>query len=1002
MLSNTMRVDSNTGTLGEAIDTHQPVTSQSLFEHFSNAVDAVDVTSTVNRQQSEKYRIIKAQFCDEVERLVSLLLNTPTTFLVAASLGKDSMIVLLMALEAYKVCKQRNPKFNKILVVNTVDTTQEEIPLQMYVDYTIPQIKSYAKRHGINLKYNLIQPTPLNRFLYRYVGARKLVNNATRNGDCTDLFKLAPAAKQYKLDKHILGGCVTNLVGSRTTESARRSSNMKSQQIHQRTTEDVTKLHQSGETTVAYAPIRDWTFEDVFGALHISGDDALIKYGGTPIPSFQPHAGLLIEIYGDAATPETCSVNGTGETDSGNVCGSSNPNRMGCTLCTIVTENKSGSSFAEKPRWKALHIDKGLRIRDYLFRLSMSENSRAFHARSIDPVLNRVVLQENTLTVRLVERIYRLLCQLSKDSLDTADHIRESGVHNFEGYLDIKNDPYMNPKTKSEFLKMYAQQACKQQYRFVTQKDAVLLSYIWALDGVASLPYSPIAMFDEIFFRNKRVPYPKLNAEMDYPVKLKSRPMGEAFVLDTMCKEYRDNEYVDIPIQEIYGMQDNWSWLSETCSYMHQPKHRLDIKIYFTPTVNETDCTIDVELHKVSIPSLGRVYDSKRFAAITEELERECIERCEGLIQRYRQPCTKVNIPHFSEKVSAVLNEKNFASNGITSQLRDLEVIHLNSLPNRRARKADTRHVNESTKRVRRNGKMATTRLRFYPPRVKSKLTSIHEADTPVLLPNVQRQQDFDAYVHNETSWDHVPLDQIFIDTEIYELYWLDLDGWERACSTYYSTRDARIKHRKTTRFYLGGQVLREMANCGGITVAPHHRKELERIRTRTDVLTQLNAYKYHSMTRRQLQELVNSGELVSMKQHRSEKARHLKKIKKLRAATRQRTRLLIEGGKAIATHAKGLMIDKIDRVATTRNELELSNNRLGRFYLSFYHEAFISFEAFQKEFFNKTERAYIVEDESLYMSIALYYDQKFDTQSRSAIDQLNLEQQGNVLLSLI
>lgn len=963
-----------------------------LWDDATNGIPIVDITSKINKEEDDNYRAIYTRFINEVEAMVELLLNTNAVALGAISLGKDSMIVLLILLEAYKRCKEQEPSFNKPLVINTVDTLQEEIPLQMYVAYTVGQVEHYCELHGINLTYNKISPNRLNSFLFRYVGARNFLNNATRNGDCTDLFKLTPARKQLKKNKDLLGNTIIEMIGSRQSESTRRAKNMKKQSIYERTIDDVRKLHAQGERLVTYAPIREWTFQQVFGALHISGNDALVEYSGKPIPSFQPHAGLLIEIYGDAAAPETCSVNSSGQAESGSPCGTSNPNRMGCTLCTMVTENKSGIRFAEKRRWSALHIDKALRIRDYLYRLSMSENSRAFHARAFDPVLNRVMLQENTLKPALLEKVYRLLCQLTKDSQETASEIRFNGVHNFSGYLDIKNDPYMPAKTKQEFLKMYAQQATIPQYRFVEKEDAILLSYVWALDGVASLPYTPIAIYDQVN-QGKRIAYPKLNSEMPDKVKLKSRSMNEAFAINTMSESYIENEYLDVSLYDIYGQQDAYPWLN--CASEIGAKKRMDATVYFDVNINPETTMLNVSLNKVFIKALGKYYPIERFCEIEDELRQECENHADLAVEhlRYKGADKKTLIALITKRLAF----KNFSKNGINIQLRNINTTKHQGVPNPTPRKASGRHLKESTKRVRKAGKPTTTRLRFYQPRIKSKLSEQHDCSLLLLGANLESSVQYDGNGHNEYSFDDAPLDSLYLDTEIYELYWNDLDGWERACRTYYEWRDLRLSARKTTRIYAGGEVLRQCASFGGITVAPSSAAQIKRIRTRTDVFAQANAYKYHSMTRQQLEKFAENGELIKMKDHRRDKARHLLKIR----AARTRNRRLI----------RSMMENPIETCELTiRNKIkalhslvsDVSDDKAPRFIRSFYSPLTRSFGAFEKELCNSNESVLLTKNEHLRMMLVREFDNVFGTESKEQFGQLSSKQQANVLKSLI
>lgn len=253
--------------------------------------------------------------------------------------------------------------------------------------------------------------------------------------------------------------------------------------------------------------------------------------------------------------------------------------------------------------------------------------------------------------------------------------------------------------------------------------------------------------------------------------------------------------------------------------------------------------------------------------------------------------------------------------------------------------------------------------------------------------------------VHDEHCFDDAPLDAIYIDSEIYYLYWEELDGWERALRTYYDWQERRLRYRKTTRFYSGGEVIRQMNEFGGITISPSYYREHKRILYRTNALTQLNAFKYHSMSYRQLSEAAEQGELVTMKQHRSDKAKHALKIRSLRNADRARTRELLQGS-ALST---GLLNKKIDDIAAMLGSFkEQASKKETEFLTEFYSSTTQNLEEFLKEFFSKTERDYIFNNEHALVEISSYFNSLFNVNSTSIIKKLNAKQTANLMLDLI
>ncbi|MGD8116909.1 hypothetical protein [Vibrio sp. TRT 29B02] len=954
----------------------------------------------MTNQEEIAYLQAKRRFFEEVEQLVDVLLSTNAVCVVAASLGKDSTVILAITLEAYRQCKKRQPDFDRELIVNTVDPRIEELPLKMYVNFTIPRIEDYAKRTGINLTYNHIKPSKMNSFLYRYIGARKLLVNATRNGDCTDLFKLTPARKQFAKDQARLNAPIINIVGSRKDEGSRRSVNMKKQRIYNRNCDDVKQLISKGELLVSYAPIRDWNANEVFDALKIAGSNPLISINGGGIPYFEEHSGLLIEIYGDATTPETCSFNVSQDTvETNSMCGSSNPNRMGCSFCTVVTENKSGASFSKKVRWSSLHLDKALRIRDYMYRLSINEEARGFHARSIDPYLNRVMLQSNTLKPQLVAKLYRLLCQLSADSYYTSIENKWGNVREFEGYKDIENDPHMNPKTKSLFLEMYGSQIVHPLYDIVTKEDAILLSYLWAIDGVALLPYAPVAIYDEVFNQFKRIPYPKLNTEVGYNTTLKSTPVKEAFAINTMSPEFTENSYIDETINDVFGYEPLNVFSSDSCESEMYDQNKLALNVTFNASMLVGRKEPSITLTKITIKAINRSYPPERFEAVRDEIEEQCKGYVSAKLERLLDPALMLSEQELQQSIDRKLTALNSNTKGIEVKLRCLEIYHLDSLPNKQPRSRLSKHLKETTKRVRKNGIPTTTRLRFYAPRVTSELTQAHKSITPMLRPANGIEHLNPTPVHDEHCFDDLPLDAIYIDSEICRLYWFDLDGWERALSNYYDWQKRRLEYRRTTRFYAGGEVIRQMNQYGGITIAPSYYRDHKRILYRTNVLNQLRAFQYHSMSHRQLCAAADRGELLTMKQHRSDKAKHALKIRQLRNEDRRKTKELLSQS-YLTIHTLKSKIDEVKVMLDSAKDTPSSKE--AEFIVNFYSLATSSFEEFIKEFFSKTERDYIFDNEQALVELASYFNNGFNIQSASIIRKLDAKQTANLMLELI
>jgi len=78
------------------------------------------------------------------------------------------------------------------LIVSTVNTKAEAIPMQMFVNYASKRMLEYAKSVGINIQFKLVQPSLNNEFFIRYVGGQKIPATPTRSGDCSVILKVNP------------------------------------------------------------------------------------------------------------------------------------------------------------------------------------------------------------------------------------------------------------------------------------------------------------------------------------------------------------------------------------------------------------------------------------------------------------------------------------------------------------------------------------------------------------------------------------------------------------------------------------------------------------------------------------------------------------------------------------------------------------------------------------------------------------------------------------------
>lgn len=483
-----------------------------------------------------KHETVIDKFTIMVEEKVALLTSEHQPILLdPLSFGKDSTVVALASLEAYRRCiEEGSIEPERPLIMSTGNPMAEALPMEMYPQYAAPRLIAYAKAKGINLYHDFVKPTFYEEYANRYLTAQKMLGNVTRASDCTVILKVVPTEryvknllKRFEGDvemAHYSNRTVICCTGQRNEESPRRSNHMAKQGTSNKNINDLLAEADQDSTKTNfplfnYCPLRDWDTDEVFMALELAGEKPSTRnlLGiHNAIPGFLPDFALLLAIYGNA-TNEACEI-AVGAKHSGGCNGRA---RYGCTICPMPGRiDKTQVALSQLPRWQALLQDEMLRVRDYMFRLSTRNDVRMLHAKAFDPTgFSRIALQPNALKPKYLEKLVRYFAQLSIESSRRADEfaqlVREGRVDEHEGVQDIQNDVTLNAKARRAFLEMYIEGAQKPLINLFSERHALYLSFRWSIDGVNSLPYRPFVIWNDLVNGKGWVPYPKLNSEYE-------------------------------------------------------------------------------------------------------------------------------------------------------------------------------------------------------------------------------------------------------------------------------------------------------------------------------------------------------------------------------------------------------------------------------------------------------------------------------------------------------
>ena len=878
--------------------------------------------------------VVHAKFYAGVEELKMLLQDGAIIF-VPTSFGKDSTVTLLMALEAYRQMIQCGEiESDRPLISSTVNTGMEAIPMVMYQSYSRKRLIGYAQQHGINLKHEIITPTINDHYFVRWAGGQKLIANSARSGDCSVILKIKPSEKYVRsVIDAFPGRQVISVVGSRTEESSRRSNNMSKQGIAKKSIEDLRSELSTvtlGKVNLSnFAPIRDWSTDEVFDLLRLAGDKPLTK-SSFQIPAFLPDFGLLITIYGNGSN-ETCSV-AVGQTSGGAGC--NGRARYGCTQCTMVGGlDQSSTALASYERWRVLGVENATRLRDYLFRLSTDMNARAFHARAYDPVtFSRVALQPNVIKARHLERMIRFAAQLTLDSIRVANEFTalvQSGQEmQHPGMMDIANDPNLTPKIKRAFLEMYkeaVQDPRNLNYLF-DREHALLLSFRWAIDGISSAPFRPLAILTQLEKGQGWLPYPKLNSEIEAltgeKIKIVTGDLPEAVMfrvftaedhahfaanpLDALTLWHRPADVADVHDEE------------RNCTISRHADHHARVDVTFNPCISFLETTADradfvitstsgdkpvrITTNEPKISSAKLASKSISEETLSLLLETGLSDAMSDHVQAALENAIASLPVTITQSVFDELMLSLTSPVTLTREVRHLKTHTLFAGYHATAKKAEpAMGFTRRTVSVKRCKLVkGNTRLAFYNLETESRLHRAHAQYSDLLLPNfgshTEKNITFQQQLNDETLTDNIHIDPVGT------LRWLQQDGLERALSIHDDYFKAKMSRRRrgqhvSLRTYGGTYPAELLMEQGVITIAPSYKSQLQFILRRTQFFDSLGLFCFQSQS---YAEVVSHPKAISMAQHRSDKAKILSCIRKARNAERRQVKA------ALATQQSG------------------------------------------------------------------------------------------------
>ncbi|MEM2613003.1 MAG: DNA phosphorothioation system sulfurtransferase DndC [Nitrososphaerota archaeon] len=273
----------------------------------------------VNDKHSKK-SVFDEKSLEEIHNEIKqIYLADSRPWVIGYSGGKDSTTVLQLVWYAIKELPIEQRK--KTVYVISSDTLVETPIIVDFINRTLKNINDIATKENMPFKAEKLRPLISQSFWVNLIG-RGYAAPQQRFRWCTDRLKIQPSNRfiQEKISKY---GEVVLILGIRRQESATRKQVMSLYQIPN----SVLSRHSKFPRAYVYAPIRDWTTDDVW-------------YYLLQVPS--PWGGNnrdLVALYQNAQGECPLVIDDT--TPS---CGNT---RFGCWVCTVVKKDKSISALIE-------------------------------------------------------------------------------------------------------------------------------------------------------------------------------------------------------------------------------------------------------------------------------------------------------------------------------------------------------------------------------------------------------------------------------------------------------------------------------------------------------------------------------------------------------------------------------------------------------------------------------------------------------------------------------
>ena len=427
-------------------------------------------SAETTRPADDAFDISQLSTADKTERAVdgiSRLLRANRPLAVAYSGGKDSSVMMALALEAARRCKEEGVVLPPILVTHA-RTGIDNPAMEMVAIAEIARIEQYAKKHGLPVRVDIAEPALNDTWAVRIISGRALptfANSASR--DCAISWKLIPQKRQRKAAFKELSasGEPVVLVGTRYEESASRATRMADRgeldtEIWESPIRNSTGQIQRVEHRLS--PIAYWTQEDIWVFLAELGSGERESY---------TDAKDIWDVYRDGGNSSCVVVADDAMKANSKACGA----RFGCSLCAAVGRDKSLEAMIESDE-KYRYLLPLNRLQRFLVDTQYDMSRRTWLGRTIQDD-GYIAIAPDTYSPAMQRDLLRYALTIDRD-----ERLASRGLG-----------------------------LAKPRFQLVSESQLIAIDAIWSIQGHQPRPFEAIHIWEDVYMKGRSFVPPEVD-----------------------------------------------------------------------------------------------------------------------------------------------------------------------------------------------------------------------------------------------------------------------------------------------------------------------------------------------------------------------------------------------------------------------------------------------------------------------------------------------------------